>query len=138
MMRLLRMTLLSIGLAGCGAGDPNSIPAVPVKGHVTFEGRPLEKGTIILAPEVGHPAVGTIVDGRFTLGTYAKDDGAVPGVHRVGIISVADKDLPGGEAVLEAILPEHFASPETSGLVERIGPEGELDLQITLRNVRKP
>ena len=77
------MTAVVAGIAGCGdAGD-----RLPLAGGVTWRGRPLEKGSIVLIPTAGHrgPKVGAeIVSGRYEID---EDRGPTPGTYRVEVRS---------------------------------------------------
>lgn len=75
-------------LNGCGSGDPLSRGlTVPVKGKVLYKGKPLTRGSIVFEPtDSGREAHGEIdAEGGFVLTTFQEGDGAVPGVHRVGV-----------------------------------------------------
>ena len=69
-------------------------PTVPVKGKVTYKGKPLTQGEIVFEPEsAGREAHGGIQsDGTFELTTYKQGDGAVPGTHRVAVTGTSKKD----------------------------------------------
>jgi hypothetical protein len=58
---------------------------------VTYNGKPLEKGTINFTPAdaKGRGAGGTITDGRYSLTTQDPNDGALPGKYRVTVLSKA-------------------------------------------------
>ncbi len=81
-------SLVSVGLLvtliGCSGGGA---PTGKVVGKVTFDGKPVTSGSLTFAPAsgtVGKPAVGAVTaDGSYTLSTYAADDGAVVGRHKV-------------------------------------------------------
>ena len=110
----------AVAIAGCGGGGP-PVQTVPVKGKITYRGKPLTKGTIHFEPDYGRPAQGEIAfDGSFTLTTYASGDGAVPGAHRVSV-----------SGLTRATLPVKFASPNTSGLEIEVSPDkSEYDITI--------
>lgn len=57
--------LLLAVAGGCGGGSRS----VPVEGRVTFDGRPIEEGTILFRSPSGPvmPASGPIEDGRYTV-----------------------------------------------------------------------
>lgn len=76
-----------VALAGCGGKS-----LAPVRGKVTFQGKPVTAGGIQFAPqgekddtlEVGRPAMGNLdANGEFTLTTNSPGDGAWVGKHRV-------------------------------------------------------
>jgi hypothetical protein len=75
---------------GCGSDSSHYVGAtVPVKGKVTYKGKPLTEGQIVFEPDnSGREAHGSIQpDGTFELSTFAKGDGAVPGTHRFAVTS---------------------------------------------------
>ena len=67
---------------------------IPVKGKVTFKGKPLTQGEIIFEPDsVGREAHGPIAsDGSFELTTFKPGDGGLPGTHRVAVTGTSKKD----------------------------------------------
>ncbi len=79
--------------AGCGSGSVPLAPIVPVKGKVTYKGKPITEGTVRFEPEYGRMATGKLQpDGTFVLTTLKDGDGAAIGHHRVFITDV-DKSL---------------------------------------------
>ena len=81
--------------AGCGSDAGAYVGStVPVKGKVTYKGKPLTQGEIVFEPDSGgreaHGAIGP--DGGFELTTFNKGDGAVPGTHRVAVSGTSKKD----------------------------------------------
>jgi hypothetical protein len=71
-------------LGGCDSGPK----IAPVRGYVTYNGKPVTVGKIWFYPEFGRPALGVLgADGTYVLGTNTPDDGALVGVHRVTIHS---------------------------------------------------
>ena len=79
----------SLVLSGCGGPD-----MAPVKGRVTFDGKPVKEAAIAFAPvpaddkdkEPGKPATGfTDENGYFDLSTYKPLDGAKVGKHKVTV-----------------------------------------------------
>lgn len=96
----LSLALISVAWTGCGSGTATA----PVSGTVSIEGHPMTGGNITFAPigsgtNAGRPATGQVQsDGTFVLGTYAKQDGAVVGKHRVLYSPPAgEHDQDGGE-----------------------------------------
>jgi len=88
---------LSAGLlAGCNSG-PRS---VPMRGEVTFDGRPVEEGTITLTPTSGHTGPGT--GGTISRGRYEIPGDVGPiagGTYRVEV---------SGYATLGKMVPDPF------------------------------
>jgi len=80
---LIAFTGFVIALAGCGDGSGR----LPVKGSVNFEGKPLEKGSILFeldGDKEGFRSGGTIENGKFAL---QQKDGLKPGTYVVRITS---------------------------------------------------
>jgi hypothetical protein len=77
-----------LAIAGCG--DSSGLARrYAVSGTVTYNGKPVEKGTISFAPADanGRAAGGTITDGQYSLTTQDPGDGALPGKYRVAVLS---------------------------------------------------
>lgn len=124
-------------ISGC-AEQIDKKPTAPVKGVVTYEGKPLETGEVVFFPDSGEQiAHGKIQpDGSFQLTTYEEGDGAFPGTHKVTIIS--ERDMEGvsaedPEAALEpSFIPLKYNMQKTSGLtavVKEGGNEINFDLE---------
>ena len=125
-----RVFVLVLGLAVtlCGCGKSNQKETFSVKGVVSFEGKPLEFGSVVFVPKGGGPtAMANIArDGSYELGSYSETDGAVPGIHQVMIL--ADKPAGTGAGALPedsirkptggnvSVIPEKFADLVNSGL----------------------
>lgn len=122
-------------------GGSRRLPTVPVHGKVLYAGKPLEYGAVLLQPDVGPPAFGSISpDGNFRLTTYDDGDGAVPGRYRVQI-TCFESQRPGAEPVEKnkepvlgkSFIPEKYTRYDTSGLQVEVkqDPAGsKLDFQI--------
>jgi hypothetical protein len=138
-LRYCAVVVSSLVLGGCGS-DPDFVSAVPAAGMVTFNGKPIETGTIGFIPEKGRPASGQIKDGQFILTTYDDGDGALPGKHRVMVTST--KQIPskikGADPETVYLIPKMYASPSESYLTVEIPPEGNKKIEIKIENsVRK-
>jgi hypothetical protein len=116
------VVLAAIVLAGCGSSG--GAPTSKVTGVVTYKGTPVADAGVTFTPEKGRPASGiTDAAGKFTLSTFAKDDGAVPGLHKVAVTPNASQiePMPGTpEAAAAAVgkppFPKRYNNPETSAL----------------------
>ena len=99
---------------GCWSKGPKP---VPVSGMVMIDGKPLTGGFVRVVPEGGRPSGGTIgEDGRFVLGCFTKDDGCLPGTHKVEVQGVKAMS----ETVRKWLAPRKYASTGTSGLTVTI------------------
>ena len=114
--------------AGCGRGGPALAKCV---GIVTLDGQPLDKGSVQFIPDrskgtsgaMATAAIGT--DGRFSLRTFAADDGGLVGFHKVTVASwdsvpdtskPTDDSLPGKPPPPKSLIPEIYVDPQRSGL----------------------
>ena len=79
---ILPFLLLLIAAAGCG---DSGLERAEVHGNVTFDGTPVESGSIAFIPAQG--TQGPSAGGAISSGSYhlARADGPVPGPHRVEI-----------------------------------------------------
>jgi hypothetical protein len=118
-------------LAGCGGSDRPSL--TKVSGTVTLDGQPLEGAMVsfqYVADEKSkyqRPSSGvTDAQGKFTLGTYDKDDGLPVGKYKVAIQKRElvgqlppdyNEEMAGSyNLTYKWITPRSYSSPETSGL----------------------
>lgn len=142
------MTRLVVGIAatlpllmGCSRGPE----MVPVTGKVLYKNKPLEYGSVMLAPaDGGDPARGQIQpDGSFQLTTITADGDVREGV-RVGRCSVRvtafESQGPGGGRVSpdaemmlgRSAVPRKYQSFGTSGLTVEVTPDMELPVVLEL------
>lgn len=90
---------------------------IPVKGTITYKGRPVTKGVVSFEPDYGRSASGDLQpDGTFVLGTYKAGDGAVAGVHRVSVSGTGIKSS-------KELVPRKYTQPNTSGLEADVSRE---------------
>lgn len=103
----LFVSFLAISTLGCG-GSNN--PVAPVKGVVTLNGKPVADMVITFTPVPGKTAsVGdanapgksatgnTDAEGKFTLSTYERNDGALVGEHKVTVFGTGPDPTPPGK-----------------------------------------
>lgn len=122
---------LALWCSGCGGGIDEDLPeTVAVSGVVTYQGKPVPDASIMFYPLEGRkPATGrSDTDGKFTLRTFEKADGAIPGEHQVTVN--AYESTPEGVSMKSAI-PIKYSSPTTTPLkitVTESNPEIKLEL----------
>lgn len=110
------------GVTGCGESAKPWEVVVPVKGTVTFRGKPVAGAQISLYPANAEfpssviPSATSLRNGEFSVGTYGTDDGAPAGEYRVGIVWHPLVDKGSGGSRGDNVLPPKLANPETSGL----------------------
>ena len=124
-------------LVACGCAPPGSAPTVKVTGVLTRKGTPVPNASVTFTPSTGRPANGvTDAEGKFTLSTFANDDGAVPGSHRVSVASMTIPPMPGTPEARTASpqgeFPARFSNPDTSGLVAEVKPGQNNDLKLDI------
>lgn len=115
-----------LAVAGCGDGRPER---VPVSGRVTIDGKPLRSGFIRLVPTDARPSVGRIQeDGSFTLTTFTKKDGSVPGTHGVAVVAYDEAN----PSQIRWLIPKKYSHANTSDLTVDIdGPTDSLEIELT-------
>jgi hypothetical protein len=118
--------LMLVSFWGCGSDtSPGAGVMVPVKGKVTYKGMPLTQGEVVFEPDGGREAYGRIQpDGTFELTTFKKGDGAVRGVHRVGVSG----SLKGGKGAV----PLKYKSPSSSKTEVEVA-DGKTEYAIDLK-----
>jgi hypothetical protein len=146
-MRLTRPGLLfwwlTLALLGCGP-DPNAPEMAPVEGTVYLNDRPLANATVTFTPtgstrgvvSTGH----TGADGRYTLKTVRRQDGAAIGTHRVVInkLELPDGSSPAPDAggpmdtAAKEALPGRYSSAERTTLTATVKANGgPIDFRLT-------
>lgn len=120
-----------ITTAAIGCQSEEGLDTSPVSGVVTFRGAPIEGAQVTFVPtQGGMSAVGvTDAEGRYSLTTRSKDDGAVPGSYTVKITKFEggadDVDTsPIDEAAVEDITDEYPEDydPATAAAAEAAKP----------------
>lgn len=139
---LIRLVLILMVLAfagGCGSRLPAT---APVSGRVTYKAKPLANADVTFTPGEGkRSATGrTDADGRFTLGTFATDDGALLGKHRVTVVANGPprpakagegSGMPGETVPGDPLIPKKYFNAETSGLEHEV-VRGTNTVELTL------
>jgi hypothetical protein len=76
----------------------------PVSGTISCNGRPVDNGKIVFLPPspAGQQATGQIINGNYSLTSFALNDGAFPGSYQIVIVSPS--------------VPARFQSQATAGL----------------------
>ncbi|PQO36837.1 hypothetical protein C5Y96_06635 [Blastopirellula marina] len=130
-------------MLGCDSGPS----LAQVTGTVTYQGKPLDKGTIVFEVSGTRSAFGTIENGQIVdVSTFKSGDGAPTGEARVAVNSYDDggasvqqaspdgQNAPGGASrmvVGKSLIPAKYSNPATSDLQVTIQPGKnvvELDL----------
>ena len=108
------IALTLVAASGCSDGRPTRFR---VSGQVLVDGKPLTYGFVRFVPEGARPSTGRIREqGRFTLTCYGKEDGVVPGVHRVEVN--AGESITSSQTKWHA--PKRYSQYSFSGLTEEV------------------
>ncbi len=127
---LVIVAVLAVAL-GCGKSDP--FGRQPLKGFVTWEGKPIKVGSITLEPAEGQPAgaKASIRDGAFNIPRTA---GPCPGTYNVWLHAYDHS----GERVdippPKEILPRKFlTTPPTQVTIKKVEGEQVNDFTFDLK-----
>jgi hypothetical protein len=139
---LMLSTISILPLAGCGSD--NRLPTATVKGKVTYNGEPLQIGSLLFVPVGGGPSAEANIDrnGNYAVGTYETTDGAVLGKHQVLITAFTSpggsglpEDAVKGDAAPVSVIPEKFGDLAKSGLeVEVKSGKNDVDFVLTAKS----
>jgi hypothetical protein len=140
--------LSAVVVAASGCGESGGVKVYPVKGTVTYKGKPMVGGGSIalipLANLEGKTAGGRIAkDGTFSLMTYKEDDGSMPGEFRVQITqevfqegAITEDGQPPSKATTDVPvadrIPEKYADPTNSPLKLTVKPEPQENVVIDI------
>jgi hypothetical protein len=122
---------LLVSFAGCSR-DPTMPKLGKVHGKVTYQGKPVDSGTVSFNPilgkggETGQNATGEIAsDGSYEMTTFNTGDGAILGQHVVAVVVRAkgseNQGKPRADSTIDytmpkIVTPSKYVSVETSPL----------------------
>lgn len=129
-------------MVASGCSGSGGLETAPVKGNVTYNGKPLTYGRVSFRPEAGSPATGEIQsDGSFTLSTYHNGDGAIVGKHLVLITATeidagknAEQDPNTEMTVPKSMIPEKYTSFSTSELTAEVANDRKNEFTFKLND----
>ncbi len=144
--RWMALPIMFIVAAGCGS----KMAAVPLRGTVKLDGRPLANATVYFIADGsgGRDAVGiTNADGQFRLSTLKSGDGALPGRYKVAIQPIAPAESgPAPTNPREAmwavsrqpsrpaiVLPPRYSQPDQTILVQDVPANGNVVFELQSR-----
>jgi hypothetical protein len=121
---LLAICVFSIN--GCGDKLPER---VAVSGHVFFDEKPLESGTLIFSAPGQRQATAVLgPGGKFTVTTFTESDGLMLGKHQVAVIAREDVNA----NTIKWLVPKKYAEVENSGLeVDITGSDKDIKIKLT-------
>jgi hypothetical protein len=135
---LMGFALMAVALAGLGGCGSGSETFLPVEGEVTFGGKPLAKGGVILYPDAKkgnttkHEPRGEIEGGRYKITTHP-NVGAPPGWYKVGVVATEPTDPKDFYSPRRSVIPEKFGKPDESQLTLEVRsnpPAGAYNLDL--------
>ena len=138
--RACLMSVFSLLLLPIGCGDKQR-STYPARGRAIFsDGKPVMLGTVELLSEDGTlNAQGTIQpDGTFVLGTFASEDGAVEGTHKVIVMQMivseglSKHSLDHGDPV-----DPFYSSYSSSPLTAKIQASESNDITLTVERAKR-
>jgi len=136
-MTIFLIALPLVGSFGCGKSDP--FQRQPIRGNVTWKGKPIQYGSVVLEPaeKQGAGAMAPIRDGKFELPRQA---GPSPGNYALWVHAfdksgeVPPGTLPGQEGPPpKEILPDKYRLNAAAQItVERVSDEKPNEVSVTL------
>ena len=146
MKLFLPLTLIVVMAAAFGCGSdapkgPEKLSTTPVEGVVTLNGKPAAEVSISLHHSEGKVAPRGISDkdGKFSIATYGKDDGAPAGKYKVTAAKNMTKEIspgvlapppPGG---FKSDIPTKYESVNTTDILVEIKAGEKNSLKIDLK-----
>jgi hypothetical protein len=143
----LAVAVALLSLAGCGPGGPK---VYPVKGKVSYNGKPMAGGgSIAFLPKGSGQTEGKLPggiineDGTYEMMTHKEGDGAMEGEYRVVITQVTAKEPeptpdgtappPAAAAVAPAdVIPPKYSDQQNSPLTAKVeAKSNEIDFNLT-------
>jgi hypothetical protein len=117
--------LLVFSMSGCGDNLPKR---VPVSGHVSIDGKPLETGSLFIQTPGQRSSYAKIgPGGKFSVTTFTENDGLMPGKHQVAVICKEDPN----STTIKWLVPKKYSNILTSGLeFEITGSTNDLKIDI--------
>lgn len=133
--------LLAMFAAGCR--KESGLVCHPVRGEVTFDGRPLPEAQIVFHPQGNWPAgaprpiAQADEQGQFVLTTWQTGDGAPAGVYTV-TVELREPRQRGEETVRDGrnLLPTRYAKLSTSDLHCEVLEQEENVVRLALKSKR--
>lgn len=123
------IVLFCIPVVGGGCGRGVSVPKYPVSGAVTFDGSPVEKGSITFdaADMSTPPAMGGIENGRYQVEVPEGEK-----IIRIDAVRASKKADQYGSQAFESFIPREYN--EASKLRATVSPTGVNQVDVTMES----
>lgn len=129
---ILAIIASALPLIGCGGASGDLPDTAPVTGTVTYNGEPVPNAQVMFYPDEGpKPAVGTADEnGVYSLTTFEKGDGAIPGTH---VVTVTAYDNSSEGVSMNSLVPEKYSTRTSSPLKVTVADQekNEIPLELT-------
>ncbi|WDI44486.1 hypothetical protein [Bremerella sp. P1] len=112
-------------LLGCAASDEH--PKYPVSGTITYDGEPIESGSIVFDPVDG---IGPSAMGGIENGVIKAEVSAGEKILRISAVRTLDKKDQYGESITESFIPDKYNGE--SQIHETVTADGKNELTIEL------
>lgn len=146
---MTRLTWLSVSLAaifcfGCGPRNrPVFEKTVPVRGSVVLPSGRVLMGCGLVTFHPKDPTKGQArglikKDGRFELGTYRINDGAMPGVYTVTVEPIFYDSNGNMRRAGSLGIPPQYTNPQASTLTVEVQDKGDQEMRLQLHGDARP
>ena len=126
---LVRIFMLSCAVAGCGPSNG----LYSVTGQVTYQGKPLEHGSIVFISPKSRQVTADIEVGEIlNVTTIAANDGIAPGEYMVAVTSRDRSEKYKDSMTPPSVIPVRYADVATSDLKATIEPNNNNVLRFDL------
>ena len=141
--------LACVALIAAGCGDTSGVSKrYPIKGTVTYAGKPVETGEISFRSldANGRDATGSITNGSYYLTTVNDGDGALPGKYKVTIVSkvvdltaakakansaaLRQDDVAKANKSAKNLIPAKYTLPDTSDISYEVTGSATKDIEL--------
>ena len=120
---------------GCAKQDGDLPEVQPVSGSVTYNGKPVDNGSVTFHSESARkPATGLLdKQGRFELTTFARHDGAEVGKYRVTVLAFDQSGSGDDEGLAAYSIPLKYTQEKTTPLEAEV-KEGDNTIDLELED----
>jgi hypothetical protein len=117
---------MAVFVAGCRSSHSTDVALHPVKGTITFQGKPISGAIVSLHPKEAsksvapNPRASVQADGKFELSTFGQFDGAPEGDYVLTVQWFRPVNRNGDVMPGPNVLPRKYSKPATSNIDIRV------------------